>query len=163
MPRVLAIESGPVCVCNVQRYGYTQLSLIELMVADTRRLEVPRPVYCEVGFKSGHSAAAVLMADDDLRVHSFDMCVNSYCLPNAQLLSLHFFGRFVLHVGDSLLTVPSFGQSQAQDDQGGLTCDILLIDGGHTEECVFKDVMNFYKVRLVRVRSCAQHRLRFRV
>ncbi len=76
------------CLCyNVQRYGYTQLSLIELMVADTRRLEVPRPVYCEVGVKSGPSAAAVLMADDDLRVHSFDMCVNSYCLPNAQLIS----------------------------------------------------------------------------
>jgi hypothetical protein len=55
------------------------------------------------------------------------------------------------------VTVPSFGQSHAQDVQGGLTCDILLIDGGHTEECVFMDMMNFYNERLVRMRSCASY------
>jgi predicted O-methyltransferase YrrM len=92
--------------------------------------------YCEVGFNGGHSAVAMLLANPQLVVHSFDLLMWKYSRPILALLTAQFGGRLNLHVGDSTRTVPAW----ARANRGA--CDLILVDGDHNFEGARKDMLN---------------------
>ena len=91
--------------------------------------------YCEIGMNGGHSAVAMLLSNEHLEVHSFDLIrpegqptqLLNYSWPIANLLRQTFGHRFVLHPGNSRGLVPA----AARD---GLSCDVIFIDGEHTTQ-----------------------------
>ena len=61
--------------------------------------------YCEVGMNGGHSAAAMLLANPHLTVHSFDLMFWNYSRPVVRLLGTAFGDRFISHPGNSRVAV----------------------------------------------------------
>jgi hypothetical protein len=53
------------------------------------------------GFHCGHSAAAFLLAHEDVRMYSFDTASHSYTTRCAETLARLFPQRFELVIGDS--------------------------------------------------------------
>eukprot|EP00966_Prymnesium_polylepis_P107152 2481446-Prymnesium_polylepis.1 len=86
--------------------------------------------YCEVGMNGGHSAVAMLVANPHITAHVFDPLEYQYSQPVASLLRASFGERFRLTPGYSRKTLPSFVRSLARN---GSSCDVLLVDGDHTE------------------------------
>jgi predicted O-methyltransferase YrrM len=102
--------------------------------------------YCEVGMNGGHSASAMLHANPELVVHSFDIMFWNYSWPVANILSTAFGHRFVMHPGDSRVTVPQWAAEQraaASSAGGGVSCDVILVDGDHSLSGASADLHNF--------------------
>lgn len=99
------------------------------LVADAR-------VYCEVGMNGGHSAAAMLIGNPHVVVHSFDLYEHEYAVPTASFLNLTFGGRFVSHRGNSRTSVPAW---VAENNN---RCDMLLVDGDHSAKGAMLDLIN---------------------
>lgn len=95
-------------------------------------------LYCEVGFNGGHGVAAMLLANPRLNAVAFELGTRPYSSEAARLLS-RYFGearlRYVL--GDSTKTVPAYAQAGGRG-----TCDVLLVDGAHTPDGAYKDIVN---------------------
>ena len=85
----------------------------------------------------GHSLAAVLLANADVRAHVFDLFKWKYSWPAATLLNASFGGRLDVHPGWSHQTLPPF---TAAFRAKGLTCDLMLVDGGHTFRAARADI-----------------------
>lgn len=104
--------------------------------------------YCEIGMNGGHSASAMLHANPDLVVHSFDIMYWNYSWPVANLLEMAFGRRFVLHPGNSRLTVPQWasdvGASSSSASMAASTapCDLVLVDGDHSLAGATADLTN---------------------
>ena len=96
--------------------------------------------YCEVGMNGGHSASAMLLANPLLTVHAFDIMYWNYSWPVANLLSTAFGERFVLHPGNSRVTIPQWG---AESNVRPPPCDMLLVDGDHSLSGALADLRNF--------------------
>mmetsp|Transcript_10784 Transcript_10784/g.16399 ORF Transcript_10784/g.16399 Transcript_10784/m.16399 type:complete len:439 (-) Transcript_10784:26-1342(-) len=94
--------------------------------------------YCEIGFNAGHSAAAILTARPHMKVYSFDIVEHAYTLPAAEFLKDIYGNNFEFIPGRSQETVVK----RAYDDLYG-ACDIMFIDGSHTEQDVLDDILNF--------------------
>ena len=92
--------------------------------------------YCEVGMNGGHSAVAMLLSNQNLTVHSFDLFEHEYAAPVVHLLNQTFGHRFVSHRGDSRRVVPPWASEHA-----GL-CDVLLVDGDHSMRGAVADLQN---------------------
>ena len=101
----------------------------------------------------GHSAAAMLIANPSLVVHSFDIMFWNYSWPVANMLKTGFGRRFILHPGDSRTTVKEWQaeveakQAKAADAGGQVKradrpCDMLLVDGDHTLVGAIEDLRN---------------------
>lgn len=91
---------------------------------------------CEIGFNSGMSACAMLLAG--AAVYSFDEGKWSCVQPAVDYLENRFHGRFhMLPYGDSTLTVPMFLR-----DFPEITFDLALVDGGHDYETALADIVN---------------------
>lgn len=95
----------------------------------------------EIGMNAGHSAAIVLSTCPEVSVVSFDIGNHGYVPTAAGYLARRYVGRHQLVVGDSLVTVPGFAAIYS-----GLGFDGLLIDGGHTPEIAWADVLNGRKL-----------------
>ena len=93
-------------------------------------------VYCEVGMNGGHSAAAMLIGNPRVVVHSFDLYEHEYAGPAASLLNLTFGNRFVSHPGDSRMSVPAWVADSSN------RCDLLLVDGDHSAKGAKTDLVN---------------------
>ena len=95
--------------------------------------------YCEIGFNGGHGVTAMLLASPSLTAHSFELGANGpYTDHAANLVKLYFGeGRFHYHKGNSLQTVPAFAHAGGR----GL-CDILLVDGDHSAQGAYHDIIN---------------------
>lgn len=93
-------------------------------------------VYCEIGFNGGHSATAMLLANPRLTVHSFDLQIWNYSAPLASVLRVQFGARFTMHAGNSQATVPEWARANPA------SCDVLFIDGDHTEKGARIDMQN---------------------
>ena len=93
--------------------------------------------YCEVGMNGGHSLAAVLLANGGINAHVFDLFKWKYSWPAAQLLNATFGGRITVYPGWSHRTLPNF---TATARAKGMTCDLMLIDGGHTFRAARADI-----------------------
>ncbi len=102
--------------------------------------------YCEVGMNGGHSAAAMLSANPDLIVHSFDIMHWNYSWPVADWLGLAFGQRFVIHPGDSQLSVVQWANDLGVTKRRHAVqppCDVIFVDGDHTRLGATADLRNF--------------------
>jgi len=95
--------------------------------------------YCETGVNGGHGTAAMLLANPSLVAHSFDPGEQPYSDGVFQALKWYFGERIVLHRGDSHRLLPAF----LGDSTRGL-CDVILVDGDHSEHGAYKDIVDFH-------------------
>ncbi len=93
---------------------------------------------CETGFNAGHSTLMWLTTNPKARVYSFDIGSHEYSRPMAQYLAEEFPGRLHVTWGDSTVTLPAFRKAHPE-----VTCDFLIIDGGHSHEVCQSDYDNF--------------------
>ncbi len=93
---------------------------------------------CETGFNAGHSTFTWLASNPDVHVYSFDIGDHRYSRRVAESLSGMFPGRLTLTWGDSVQTLPAFRKSNP-----GVSCDVIVVDGGHTAEIAQADMDNF--------------------
>jgi len=91
---------------------------------------------CEVGFNAGHSALLWLLAGAT-RVISFELGQYNYSQLAAGWLLDRFPGRLNVVLGDSFRTVPTFRTMFPHE-----VCDIVLVDGGHTTEAAWGDLVH---------------------
>ena len=95
------------------------------------------PRYCEVGMNGGHSVVAMLLSNPRLSAHVFDPFEYPYSERVATLLTTSFGERLKISRGYSRLTLPPFVESMAAN---GSHCDVLLVDGDHSEAGVRFDI-----------------------
>ena len=79
--------------------GHMREVQLRRMVQLARSPEVTQ--YCEVGMNVGHSAVAMLLANPQLTVDTFDLMRFNYSMPVVNLMQRGFGSRFRYHVGDS--------------------------------------------------------------
>lgn len=96
---------------------------------------------CEVGFNAGHSAAVFLNANPQATVHSFDIGQFPYTRGNVRLMKELFDNRFDFILGPSATTVPDF-----QWRRTDVKCDVISVDGDHSTEGTYADLVNFRKL-----------------
>ena len=109
--------------------GYVREVQLRRMVQLVREPHVKH--YCEVGMNGGHSVSAMLLANPSVKAHVFDVMKLKYSWPVASLLEVSFRDRFELHAGLSGDTLPGWVADFA--GRNGSRCDLILIDGDHTE------------------------------
>jgi predicted O-methyltransferase YrrM len=104
----------------------------EFQTNTLRDLVKDADVYCEIGFNAGHSAATALQANDNIKVHAFDIggqkAANAY-----NVLSQRYPQRIQVTWGDS---------TQTLRDHPPLGCDVFFIDGGHDKQVAASDIKN---------------------
>lgn len=93
---------------------------------------------CETGFNLGHSSFNYLTANKRLVVHSFDLGKYGFTWRMSAYLKRKFPNRFFIHFGDSTDTIPIF-----MEENPGLQCDFILVDGGHVYSEARSDLRNF--------------------
>lgn len=95
----------------------------------------------------GHSASAMLQANPDVVVHSFDTMSWNYSWPVARWLSTAFGSRFILHPGNSRQKVPQWSEELAAVSTATpaekAPCDMVLVDGDHSLQGAAADLRNF--------------------
>jgi len=96
---------------------------------------------CVTGFNAGHSSFNFLSSRRDLVVHSFDVGGHRYVSPMMSFLRRKFPGRLKVQLGDSRLTVPRHLHAGRS-----LSCDLILVDGGHGFDVALSDVRNLARV-----------------
>ncbi|CEM24761.1 unnamed protein product [Vitrella brassicaformis CCMP3155] len=89
---------------------------------------------CEIGFNTGHSSY-MLTSNQKARVVSFDIGRHPYTRKVAELFAKRYGHRFTLAFGDSRITVPEFHRTHPD-----VTCDLMLVDGGHTRDIALSDL-----------------------
>jgi hypothetical protein len=132
LDRIMQAEVGE---SYIPMYGYMRRSQLDYLVDSLANGKFES--YCEVGFNGGHSAVAALLSNPDAVVHSFDIGQLGYSKPAAALLTTAFPGRFHIHWGNSIETIPLFVKQHP-----GQKCGLLLIDGGHDRDTVLADIVN---------------------
>ena len=115
--------------------GYLRELQVRRMVQLARRPRTRH--YCEVGMNGGHSLAAVLLSNANVTAHVFDLFKWRYSWPAATLLNASFCGRLNFYPGWSHHTLPQF---TAQARSRGISCDLMLVDGGHTFRAARADI-----------------------
>ena len=114
--------------------GYVRELQLRRMVNLVRRPHVK--TYCEIGFNGGHSAVAMLLANPNLHVHSFDLMGWGYSNETSRLLRTMFGRRLTMHRGDSTITVPAWAEETPH------RCDVLFVDGDHSVRGATIDMKN---------------------
>jgi hypothetical protein len=97
---------------------------------------------CETGFNYGTSAYAFLCSTE-AKVFSWDLGQHDYVEPASELINADYPGRHHLELGDSCKMLP---QAISSADRGPLHarhCDIVYVDGGHSQEVASADIANF--------------------
>lgn len=115
--------------------GYVREIQMRRMVQLVRQPHVRH--YCEIGMNGGHSVTAMLLANPRVVAHVFDIMKLKYSWPVADLLSINFRERFELHAGPSQETLPAWLDAF---ERNGSSCDLILIDGDHSEDGARKDL-----------------------
>ena len=118
-------------------YGYMRYVQLEAYSRAVWELK-GSPTYCEIGFNGGHSVAAMLLAHPRMKAISFELGDRPYTAEAVRQLRLYFGAdRLDYHVGDSKITVPAYASTP-----GYSMCDVILVDGDHTKEGAYIDVVN---------------------
>lgn len=117
----------------------TSAAYIEEYIAYYHIVQAPfiRTV-CETGFNGGHSSFMWLQANPNTTVYSFDIGEHRYSRPMADYLQQRFPGRLTVTWGDSTKTLPAFRKANP-----AVKCDVISIDGGHTNPVCLSDYNNF--------------------
>ena len=95
---------------------------------------------CEIGFNAGHSALVWLESNPNVHLYSLDLNVHKYTAPMASYLKSLYPNRFDIFYGESDRVVPMVSQKEH------LSCDILVVDGGHFGDQAFRDIVNMKKM-----------------
>ena len=95
--------------------------------------------YCETGVNGGHGTAAMLLANPLLVSHSFDLGAQPYSDKVFRTLQYYFGERIIIHRGDSHKLLPAFLSDKTRGQ-----CDLLLIDGDHSEHGAYRDIVDFH-------------------
>ncbi|MCZ4551114.1 class I SAM-dependent methyltransferase [Gordonia rubripertincta] len=95
----------------------------------------------EIGFNAGFSSHAFLDANPRALVTSFDLAEHQYVSAAKKHIDDEFPGRHTLIAGDSLETVPRFGDSEPDH-----RFDLIFIDGGHTYDIARADITNMRRL-----------------
>ena len=91
----------------------------------------------EIGFGAGHSAEFFLSINNNIKLTSFDIGINSYTKLGKEFLEKKYLERFKLIIGDSLITVPEFYEKNKN-----IKFDLIFIDGGHNNNIPNADLIN---------------------
>lgn len=126
--------------------GYLRELQLRRMLQLAREPQVK--TYCEIGMNGGHSLCAMLLANPALRAHVFDLFAWSYSWPIARLINTTFAGRVIFHAGHSQQTLRAF----RREAKNTTTCDLVLVDGGHSEVAVKSDIRNLRHLASARTR-----------
>lgn len=86
----------------------------------------------EIGFNAGHSAMLFFNSNPNLIMKSYDIAWHPYTVPCSNYLKQKY--NLELIVGNSLQT--TFGLNPNEK------YDLIHIDGGHSTELAFKDIIN---------------------
>ena len=86
----------------------------------------------------GHSAFIWLNSNKNIQHYSFDIGEHNYTKPAVKLIQSIFPGRLHIKYGDSRWTLPEFHSVHSD-----ISCDLIVIDGGHYENVPQKDLENF--------------------
>ncbi|MEU7531008.1 class I SAM-dependent methyltransferase [Saccharothrix sp. NPDC042600] len=111
--------------------GFASLAEVEYL-ADLARTAGARTV-AEIGFNIGFSAIAFLESSPEARVVSFELDQRRSVALAKEFVDVRYPGRHELVVGDSTATVPAYG---------GARPDLVFVDGGHTFEIAYADLVN---------------------
>lgn len=114
--------------------GHSKDDAGEAWLQMVTELGINKPLrICEVGLDAGHSAVRWLCAFPEATLVSFDLFEHNASHIAAGFLSRSFPGRFRVVGGDTRNTLPAANHVR-------LNCDIISIDGGHTEEVARNDI-----------------------
>ena len=107
--------------------GYLRELQVRRMVQLIRQPHVK--TYCEIGMNGGHSLTAMLLANPTLQAYTFDLFKWKYSWATARLLNTSYPDRVEFHPGWSHQTLPPWTERMRAENR---TCDVMLVDGGHT-------------------------------
>jgi predicted O-methyltransferase YrrM len=91
----------------------------------------------EIGFNAGHSAEVFLYYSDKTHITSIDIGEHPYVACGKKYLNETYPGRHILILGDSKSVLPNLHTSYPEK-----TFDMILIDGDHSFEGAFTDLVN---------------------
>jgi len=97
---------------------------------------------CEIGFNGGHSTMLLLLGREKtpLDFTIFDIGHHAYTKPCLEYIKSKFSHvNFEYIEGDSTLTMPKWINSNKELIE---TYDVVHVDGGHSERCIFNDMRN---------------------
>jgi predicted O-methyltransferase YrrM len=89
----------------------------------------------EIGFNAGHSALIMLQSSPSSTITYFDIGDHKYTRKTFDYLNAKYPKRLSIHYGNSNVTIPQL-QSSLEP------FDLILIDGGHSQECARQDIYN---------------------
>lgn len=97
---------------------------------------------CETGFNRGFSSLLWLVSNPSAKVYSFDIGKRPVT-KSAEFLARSFVDskggpRFTLTIGDSETTLLDFRAKNPK-----VECDLVFVDGGHSERTALADITNF--------------------
>lgn len=90
----------------------------------------------EIGFNAGHSADTFL-SRSTAHVTSFDLNARECVMRAKEYMDQKYPTRHTLIMGDSTQTIPAY-----QKDHPEKKFDLIYIDGGHSVEIAYADLMN---------------------
>lgn len=133
-------------LCNY--FIKNNIKVTEGHVFDDQKMEIvkilndasPKTIM-EIGFNAGHSAE-LFLENSNAYVHSFDLGdhFHQYLKYGKQYINKNYPDRHTLILGDSTIRVPIFAQNN------DIKFDIIFIDGGHSYEVAYADLMNCRKL-----------------
>ena len=97
---------------------------------------------CEIEFNAGHSSMLMLLGRDETPIDFtiFDIGHHSYTKPCLKYIESQFkHVNFEYIEGDSILTMPIWIGMNKQHIH---SYDVVHVDGGHSEGCIFNDMKN---------------------
>ena len=97
---------------------------------------------CEIGFNAGHSCMLMLLGRENtpLDFTVFDIGHHSYTKPCLAYMETVFQNvKFEYIEGDSTMTMPKWIKANAASKG---TYDVVHVDGGHSEHCIYNDMKN---------------------
>lgn len=89
---------------------------------------------CQTGFNRGRSAVALLMANPQLHLASFDLGEHAYVKHAHEWIDAQFPGRHALFLGNSAEEI------RIRDYR---RCSFVFVDGGHAEDIALEDIYQF--------------------
>ena len=105
---------------------------------------------CEVGFNAGHSTVTWLNANPRARVFSFDANFTDYSWRCMRAMQETFGERLHFTVGPSQLTIARDAPMILDLIGNGRGCDLLHVDGDHSELGAYTDFYHFFSTGLAR-------------
>ena len=121
--------------------GYTQLNQPQCDEIKKILSNASPKTIMEIGFNAGHSAE-LFLENSNAYVHSFDLGehFHQYLKYGKQYINKNYPDRHTLILGDSTIRVPIFAQNN------DIKFDLIFIDGGHSYEVAYADLMNSRKL-----------------